>query len=317
LTSTSLDLNHAGACKEVSGGRFGVVACIPAYNEERSIAKTILQTQRFVDRVIVVDDGSEDMTATISERLGATVIRNDHKGKGSALRAALTYARLLDQVIVVTMDADGQHDPAEIPSLIAPIREREAEMVVGSRYLKESVTDLPSYRRMGLRLVNLLSRRSCNGIVKDTQCGFRAYSAKALEVLQQCKSNGFEIETEQLSLISKSGLRVAEVPVTVSYKGLENTSKQNPVKHGSQLVASALRLIIEERPLLLLGAPGALFGFTGIVTGIYVLLEFNVSRYFSMPMALVALGTIILGSLLSVASLIIYAIARLRDMRNR
>jgi glycosyltransferase involved in cell wall biosynthesis len=220
-----LDLDHS-VSEKASSEKFKVVACIPAYNEERSIAKTILQAQKFVDRVVVVDDGSDDMTADISERLGATVIRNDHRGKGFALRTAWTYAKLLDNFIVVTLDADGQHDASEIPSLIKPIWERKAEMTVGSRYLSGSKTDLPSYRRMGLRLVDLLGRRSSNGIVGDTQCGFRAFSTKALEVLQQCETNGFEIETEQLSLISKSGLRVVEVPVTVSYKGLENTPNE-------------------------------------------------------------------------------------------
>ena len=203
---------------------FMIVACIPAYNEERTIAKTILQVQKFVDRVIVADDGSQDMTASIAENLGAIVIRKTHIGKGAALRAAFALAQEMSPEIIVTLDADGQHDPAEIPILVRPIEEARAEMTVGSRYLEKSKTDFPFYRQLGLRIINSLSRKSCNGVVKDTQCGFRAYSMKALDVIQQCESNGFGVETEQLSLVSKCGLRIQEVPVTVSYKGLYQTS---------------------------------------------------------------------------------------------
>jgi glycosyltransferase involved in cell wall biosynthesis len=296
---------------------FMIVACIPAYNEERTIAKTILQVQKFVDRIIVSDDGSQDMTASIAENLGAIVIRNSHGGKGSALRAAFSMAQKLSPEIIVTLDADGQHDPTEIPVLVRPIEEEKAEMTVGSRYLEKSKTDLPFYRRLGLKVINSLSRRSCNGIVKDTQCGFRAYSTKALDVIQQCESDGFGVETEQLSLVSKCGLRIQEVPVTVSYKGLYRTSKRHPLAHGSELILSALRLLIETRPLSMLGIPGASLVLMGLIGGAYLLWDFKFSGDFALPIALIALGMLCVGTLLSVVSIMLFAIAKLREDTKR
>ncbi len=292
---------------------YAIVACIPAYNEEMTIAKTILQVQKFVDLIIVADDGSTDMTASIAEGLGATVIRNGHSGKGSALRSAFALAQKLDAEIIVTLDADGQHDPTEIPLLVKPIKEEKAEVTVGSRFMQASKTDFPPYRRFGLKVINSLSRKSCNNIVKDTQCGFRAYSTKALNVIQQCESNGFGVESEQLSLISKCGMKVQEVPVTVSYKGLYKTSKRHPLTHGSEIVLSALRLLVELRPLSMLGLPGAILFLTGLITGAYVLLDFNLSSPFILPLVWISVGSFCMGTLLSVSSIMLFAIAKLRE----
>src|SRR5215471_15230485 len=98
------------------------VACIPAYNEERTIAKVIIGCQSFVDKVIVYDDGSGDMTATIAERLGAQVIRQEtNKGKGEGLRSLFGAARAFGADIMVTIDGDDQHHPEDIPLLVEPI----------------------------------------------------------------------------------------------------------------------------------------------------------------------------------------------------
>jgi glycosyltransferase involved in cell wall biosynthesis len=292
---------------------FQIVACIPAYNEEKTIADTIMRVRKFVDEVIVVDDGSKDSTASIAEQLGVTVIRNSHKGKGFALRTAFAHARELNPGIIVTLDADGQHNPAEIPVLVRPIEEERAEMTVGSRYLETSKTDIPTYRRLGLRIVDSLSKSSCNGIVNDTQCGFRAFSIKALDVVQTGDCDGFGVETEQLALVSKCGLRVEEVPVTVLYKGLYKTSKRHPLLHGFELVISSFRLLMKQRPLLVLGVPGLLLLLVGIVTGGGLLGEFNLSGVFSIPLAISSLGSLSLGILLSMASIIFYATVKSRN----
>jgi len=295
-----------------------VVAAIPAYDEERTIGKLVLLAQRYVDRVVVCDDGSRDMTAEIAEKLGAMVVRH-HKnmGKGAALRTALEYLKQLNPDVVVTMDADAQHDPKGIPRLLDPIIRGEADMVIGSRYVEGSETDAPFYRRLGLKLVNSVSRKSGGGVVRDTQSGFRAYSAKVLDLMQECEAGGYGIETEQLAVAVKNGLRVAEVPIVVRYKGLEKTSKRNSVRHGAELVGMALRLIVEERPLLLFGVPGAMLTMLGIGTGVYLLWYFNVTRYFSIPVALITLGTLFMGTILFITSLMLYAIKRLRQKTNK
>jgi len=291
-----------------------VVAVIPAFNEEKTVAKVILQAKKYVDIVVVCDDGSTDMTAEIAESLGVSVLRHPkNMGKGVALKTTLEHLKQLSPDVVVTLDADGQHDPDGIPRLLEPIIEGKADLVIGSRYVEGSETDAPLYRRLGLKLINLVSRGSSRGVVRDTQSGFRAYSVKVLDLMQQCEAEGYGIETEQLAVTVENGLRVVEVPITVRYKGLEKTSNKNSMRHGAELVGMALRLIVEERPLLLLGVPGVLLTILGVASGVYLLWYFNAVRYFSVAIALITLGALFMGTILLITSLMLYAITRLKQ----
>jgi len=115
-----------------------IIACIPAFREDASIARVIVKTLRYVDRVIVCDDGSPDMTAEIAERLGVEVIRHERNlGYGAALCSLFKRARELDPDVMVTLDADLQHDPDEIPKVLSPILRSEADVVIGSRFLAD------------------------------------------------------------------------------------------------------------------------------------------------------------------------------------
>ena len=290
-----------------------IVACIPAYNEERSIARVIVKAMNYVDRVIVCDDGSTDMTAEIAERLGAEVIRHERNlGKGAALRTLFMRAMELGSDIVVTLDGDGQHDPSEIPRVVDPIVKGKADMVVGSRFIFGSGMDAPLYRRIGLRLINLFSKMRVKDVARDTQSGFRAFSSKLLDLMRKCKTDGYGVEMEQLAIAVKNGFRVVEVPITVKYQGLERTSKRNPIRHGAEIIGTILRLIVEERPLFFLGIPGFLLIVAGLSAGTYLFWYFNMTRYFSVPIALITLGSLFLGAILCITSLLLYAIRRLK-----
>jgi len=288
-----------------------IIACIPAFNEERNIGGVIVRAKRYVDRVVVCDDGSGDLTGAIAEGLGAVVVRHErNRGKGAALNSSFRYVRDLKPDVVVVLDADGQHDPSEIPRLVEPILKGEADMVVGSRYVGGSRVDAPFYRRVGLRLINALSGGSGDSGVSDTQSGFRAFSTRALDVMLESEAEGYGVETEQLALAQKNGLRVVEVPVAIRYRGLEKTSKKNPAYHGFELVDTVLRLVVVERPLLFLALPGAVLFLVGVGFGVYSLWYFNLTRYFSVPMALVTVGAVFLGMLLVISSMMLYAIKR-------
>jgi len=306
-----------GSAREDRVTRPIVVACIPAYDEEKCIGGVIVRTMKHVDKVVVCDDGSRDLTGAIAEGLGAVVIRHErNKGKGAALNSSFLYVRDLKPDVVVMLDADGQHNPYEIPRLVKPILDGAAEMVVGSRYVKDSNMDAPFYRRLGLRLINALSGRSGNHGVDDTQSGFRAFSARALNCVLESESEGYGVETEQLVLSRRHGLRVVEVPVTMRYSGLDNTSKKHPVTHGAELIGTILKLVVEERPLLILGLPGIFVTLVGFFTGGYFLWYFNTSRYFSLPIALITLGALVIGALLIITSLILYSVARLKPRQT-
>jgi glycosyltransferase involved in cell wall biosynthesis len=159
------------------------IACIPAFNEEKTIAKVILQTQKYVDKVIVCDDGSTDMTAEIAEKLGAVVVRHSRNlGYGAALNTLFREAVKLNPSCIVTIDADGQHNPSDIPKLVEPIVRGEADIVIGSRFLS-SKDNTPKYRRLGIKVITGIARKISYPQITDAQSGFRAYSRRAVEEL--------------------------------------------------------------------------------------------------------------------------------------
>ena len=192
-----------------------ILVCIPAYNEEKTIGTVLDKAFRHVEQVIVCDDGSTDGTNEIARRKGATVIRNPYNmGKGRALQTCLRLADRIAPDVIVTMDADGQHNPEDIPLLVAPILDGEADLVIGSRYIEGSSTDAPLYRRVGLSIVNAFNQTANDG-VKDTQSGFRAFNKEALRLFTDMSEDGFGVETEQLSIARKFDLRIMEVPTTI------------------------------------------------------------------------------------------------------
>ncbi len=136
-----------------------VVAGIPAFNEEKTIAHVVLEAQKHAHIVIVCDDGSSDLTGKIAERLGAVVVRHEqNSGYGAALQSLFRKARELKADVLVTLDSDGQHDPAEIPRLVKPIEDGVAEVVLGSRFMdKNGTADMPTYRQLGVRVITKLS----------------------------------------------------------------------------------------------------------------------------------------------------------------
>ena len=289
--------------------RSRIIALIPAYNEERTIAKIILKTKKYVDKVIVCDDGSTDMTGEIAEALGAEVIRHEkNMGKGVALRSLFTRARELDPDIVVVLDADGQHNPEDIPKLINALRERNADIVIGSRYVKGSQLEAPLYRKLGLSILNFLGRRLIKSPIKDIQSGFRALTIKALKSLEEVESRGFGIESEQIALAVSKGLKIVEIPIIIKYRGLDKTSKKMPLLHGGEVIVTILKLVVEERPLLYLGVPGILLLITGIALSTYLLWLFNMNRYFSIPIAIITLGAVFTGLMLIVSALTLYGL---------
>jgi len=289
-----------------------IVACIPAYNESKSIADTVSKVSQYVDEVIVCDDGSRDGTGEIAEQHGAMVIRNPtNLGKGAALRNCFETAKKIAADVVVTLDADGQHDPDDIPKLMRPIMRGEADLVIGSRYLEGSSMDPPLYRRVGLTVINSLGQ-SAMAAVKDTQSGFRAFNKKALRLFADADESGFGAESEQLAIARRFELKVQEVPTTIRYAGLENTSKKDPVAHGVELVAVAIKLLIHDRPLMMIGFPGALCIASSLVSGYLLVKDFNMFGYFSVPMALITFSFLTLGTLMILSSFIFYAIYLLK-----
>ena len=204
------------------------VAIIPAYNEEVALGSIILRTLQYVDEVIIVNDGSDDKTVDVAKLAGAEIINHaTNLGKGEALKSG--FSAIGDADVVVTIDADGQHNPDEIPSLIKPIIEDGADLVNGSRYMNGPEDNTPAYRRVGQQVLDNATNISAGIKVTDSQSGFRAFSPAACKVFR-FYDTGFGIESEMLVDVAEAGLKIVEVPITVRYD--VDGSTKNPVTHG-------------------------------------------------------------------------------------
>jgi glycosyltransferase involved in cell wall biosynthesis len=292
-----------------------VVACIPAYNEELTIAKVVLRARKHVDKVIVCDDGSTDMTSEIAEACGADVIRHERNmGYGAAIGSLFKRGREIGADILVTLDADGQHDPDYIPKLIEPVMRGEADIVIGSRFLADEA-EVPAYRRIGIRIINWVTRHGSNKI-SDSQSGFRAYSRKAIETILPTET-GMGISTEILLRAQVLGLRIREVPVRIIYD-VKRPSTLNPLIHGLDVIFNTLKHLSIRHPLLFYGVPGVILLLIALISVSMMIHLFNATRYFSLPLAMITIGFGIAGILFCSTALIIWILVSLiKELRSR
>jgi len=233
-----------------------VVACIPAKDEEGTIARVVLKAMRYVDKVLVCDDGSTDLTGEIAARLGAEVIRHERNmGYGAAIEALFERAIGLGADVVVTLDADGQHEPDDIPQIVEPMLHDEADIIVGSRFLDSKGDRIPRYRKYGIKAITGLSGKFSHVELADAQSGFRAYSRRALPLVKPSEM-GMGASTEIILKAHEAELRVKEVAVKARYG--KNSSSLNPVYHGIDVVLSIMKQSSIRHPLIFYGAPGLL-----------------------------------------------------------
>jgi len=243
-----------------------IIAAMPAYNEGKYVGSLVVQARQHVDEVIVVDDGSTDHTARVAELAGANVVRHtENRGYGSAIQSILAEAKKQDADILVILDADSQHNPDEIPSLVKAVSEG-ADVVIGSREMQRS--EIALYRRLGQRVLSRLTRVASREKLSDTESGFRAYSRKAIDTLE-LKETGMAVSSEIVSEANAKGLKITEVPVSVIYT--EDGSTLNPVRHGVGVMNRILVMISERRPLFFFGLFGGILLVIGLVIGIIVI----------------------------------------------
>jgi glycosyltransferase involved in cell wall biosynthesis len=286
-----------------------IVAIIPAYNEEDTIGTVVLRTKPYVDKVIVVDDGSKDKTAETAQLAGAEVVQHiTNGGKGAALKTGFEYAEKLHVDVVVCLDADAQHNPDDIPKIIAPILSGEAEMVIASRYEnKDGVKDIPIYRRFGLWVLNKATNFGSECNVMDTQCGFRAYSGEVLGKFG-FKKKGFSVESEMLEDAIENNIKIKEVPFVPKYDVL-NSSTEKPVKHGLGVLNSILKIIKDRHPLLFFGASGLILLILGLTFGILSFEYYFSNGFIPFGPSIAAAVFILMGAFCIFAGLILSSIS--------
>ena len=243
-----------------------VIAGIPAYNEEISIGSVILAASRFVDEVIVVDDGSTDETRKIASQAGATVISHEeNQGKGATIRTLMRYLETREFDAVVLLDGDGQHIPDDIPQVTEPVLDAEADLVIGSRTMDDAnENDIPAYRWFGQRVLDIATSTSTGTALYDSQSGFRALSPETVGVLST-ESDGYSIESEMIDDASQNGLKITEAPIDVRYDGVDGQTV-HPVVHGLEVMGFVARLVRSRHPLVYFGVPGATLLIGGVVS---------------------------------------------------
>lgn len=189
---------------------------IPAYNEERRLARVLAEVCAEYPHVVVVDDGSQDSTAEVALRYPVWLLQHVvNLGQGAALQTGIAFALRQGAAIVVTCDADGQHQVSDIATLVEPIVERRADVVLGSRFLGQAV-HMPTLRRWVVRLGVLFTRLTTGLAITDTHNGLRAFSRTAAEQLQ-IRQNRMAHASEILHQIRRHHWRYCEVPVTIRY----------------------------------------------------------------------------------------------------
>lgn len=190
------------------------IAVIPAYNEEKTIADVLERTRLFVDEIIVVNDGSSDRTAQIAKSKNVIVVSHViNRGLGAAIGTGFDAALKFGADMVVTLDADGQHDPSEIPKFVSAIQ-GGADTVIGSRMLNPS--GMPWFRRVANRLGNLVTLFLFGAHVTDSQSGFRAFNKFALKKIK-IRTNRMEVSSELIAESKVHKLNLVEVPIKAIY----------------------------------------------------------------------------------------------------
>ena len=276
------------------------IALIPAFNAERTIAKVIVDCFDFCDEVIVCDDGSKDGTAKIAESQGCKVlVHKRNLGKGAALRSLFQEGIKFNPDIVITLDADGQHDPMEIPKLIDALTRNGADIVVGQR------SKIPTLRNIGNRLLSSFGEI-------DTQSGYRVYSGKVIASLIPTEM-GMGVDSEILKLAEEKKMRIIQVPISVRYD-LPNTSTHNLVYHFLDVIFTTWKLQTFRHPLLLYGIPGLVFILGSIWFG-FRSLGFTSQGVGAFPLvvnlALVSIYLMLIGLISFAVGIIIFSVVSL------
>lgn len=219
------------------------IAAIPCFNEGQFISDIVTKALKYVDKVIVVDDGSTDNTSEAAQAVGAEVIRHrERQGAGAATRSAFETAKTSNAGILVTLDGDGQHNPDEIPRVLAPVLRNGADLVIGSRFLKPDI-NVPRYRKFGIDVITWLYNLGSNVRVSDSQSCFRAHSRRLFEAVD-ITEKGFGFSVQVLIKARQKGFVITEVPISCVYHS--QGSSLNPIAHGLGVAFDVIKLRLKD-----------------------------------------------------------------------
>jgi glycosyltransferase involved in cell wall biosynthesis len=289
-----------------------VITVIPAYNEELAIGSVILKIKHHVDEVFVVDASTDD-TASIAEAAGAVVIKQDKKrGYGAALRCCFKVGKESNSDVMVILDADGQHNPNDIEKLIQPILNDTADIVIGSRFIGKIKSEIPIYRKIGMKIIDKIANSSIDTKISDTQSGFRAYSKKAIASIN-ITEDGMGAGAEILIDGASKQLRIVEVPIKVRYD--VGKSSMNPVVQGLSTVNSLIRFFAERHVVLSFGGVGTIILIIGVSMGLIVVNLYSIKQELAVGLALISVMSTLIGMYVVFTGIILYVVSDLIERR--
>lgn len=278
---------------------------IPAFNEEDNIAKIIIKLKEITDSIIVCDDGSSDATGRIAQDLGALVVKHEkNQGYGAAINSIFKKSIEINSDVLVTFDSDGQHRIEDLETVLEPIIENKSDIVIGSRFLEEK-SDIPNYRKFGIKLITQVTNASIKKKITDSQSGFRAYNKKVLEKIVPSEY-GMGISTEILIKASREGLRITEVPIKVLYQG--DTSTHNPISHGTSVIMSTIKFTSIHNPLKFYGIPGLIFLIIGLSFVAWTIQVYVEHEEIITNISLIGIGGTVLGAIFMMTAIILFTL---------
>tara|TARA_Y100000590_G_scaffold115951_1_gene132316 strand:+ start:6469 stop:7353 length:885 start_codon:yes stop_codon:yes gene_type:complete len=290
-----------------------IIIGIPAFNEEKNIGVIITKLKKISDSIIVCDDGSTDLTAEIAKGLGAIVVTHSkNQGYGDAIKSIFLEAKKINADVLITFDADGQHQVDDIQRVLEPIVSKKADVVIGSRFL-DNKTSIPKYRKIGVKVITELTNVTTGSKITDSQSGFRAYSKDVLENISPTES-GMGVSTEILIKVQEKGLKITEVPIKILYEG--KTSTQNPISHGSSVVFSTLKFVAIQHPLSFYGIPGAILLTIGLIFSAWTIQVFSTEGDFITNIAIVGGGGVLIGTMLLITASILFSVVSMIKGKN-
>jgi glycosyltransferase involved in cell wall biosynthesis len=260
-----------------------IAVVIPALNEEKQVGQVIEAIPEFADHIIVVDDGSTDLTVEVAEKTGAQVISHKtNMGVGAALSTGVKAVLNMDVDIMVNMDADGQFDPADIEKLVQPILEGHADFVTASRFIDKAFKPKMSVvKYLGNRFMSKFISRLTRQKFYDVSCGFRAYSRETLQRLNLFGE--FTYTQETFIDLAFKGISILEVPVHVKGKREHGKSRvaSNLFRYGFQTLKIILRTFRDNKPFRLFGFMSAFVFFLGLGFAIFLGVHYLKTGFFS------------------------------------
>jgi glycosyltransferase involved in cell wall biosynthesis len=230
-----------------------ILVLMPAFDEERGLSDLLPRMPTTIGEhaveVRILDDGSQDATADVALGLGYPVVSTPvNRGKGATLRQALDSLELDRWAAVVLMDADGQHNPDDVPRLVGPIVDETADMVVGSRYCAETGRGCAPWNRYAIRCLAVAILRKAVGIrITDPFSGFRALSPGAVHTIE-LSGDRYECELEMAFCVGRNRLRIIELPISKVYgEGMTTMGSRNgPLLGRIAVIWSYTRTIVRE-----------------------------------------------------------------------